>query len=217
MAALFLLCSLGRAARSSAGAAHRNACSREGQMSEKVPIIVVFGLDIDGKPHASRFEDRDASFVLRAAQLMGFHVVHVSPENAELHAIAEGLPVGKIFASGRAFVPFVGRAAFDKLAALVEGGVNIEQRATSGAKPVHPLVAMLTSDAINTADALWAKIAIGTVVLAAQPDPYGPGWWQSVVVAVEGNDLTLRWVDDPAEKPFRLSRNDVGLRHPRAD
>jgi hypothetical protein len=136
MAALFLLCSLGRVARSSAGAAHRNACSREGQMSEKVPIIVVFGLDIDGKPHASRFEDRDASFVLRAAQLMGFHVVHVSPENAELHAIAEGLPVGKIFASGRAFVPFVGRAAFDKLAALVEGGVNIEQRATSGAKPV---------------------------------------------------------------------------------
>jgi hypothetical protein len=27
----------------------------------------------------------------------------------------------------------------------------------------------------------------------------------------------LRWVDDPAEKPFCLSRRDVGLRHPGAD
>lgn len=96
----------------------------------------MLGIDVDGKPHASRFEDRDAPFVLRAAELMGLHVVHVPPENAELHAIAEGLPVGKIYATGRAFVPFVARAAFDELAALVKGGVTIEQRAASRAEPV---------------------------------------------------------------------------------
>ena len=88
-------------------------------MSEKVPIIVVLGVDVDHKPHGSRFE---APFVQRAAELMGFHVIRVAPDNEELYAVATGLPLGKIFATGRAFVPFVGRAAFDKLVVLVEGG-----------------------------------------------------------------------------------------------
>ena len=186
-------------------------------MSEKVPILVVLGIDMSDKPHASRFAERDAPFVVRAAELMGFHVIRVAPENTEPHAIAEGLPLGRIFATGRAFVPFVGRSAFDKLATLVEGGVTIEARATSGAPPVYPLRDMFTTDAINAADMLWAKIEVGSVVLAAQPDLYGPGWWQGVVVGINGDDLTLRWVDDPAEKPFRLSRRDVGLCHPGAN
>jgi hypothetical protein len=146
---------------------------------------------------------------------MGFHAIRVPPDNTELHAIAEGLPLGKIFATGRAFVPFVGRSAFDKLAALIEGGVTIEARATSGAPPVYPLRDMFTTEAINTADALWAKVEVGSVVLAAQPDVYGPGWWEGVVVAVD--DLTLRWVDDPAEKAFHASQRDIALRHPRID
>ena len=66
-------------------------------MIEKVPILVVLGIDIDGKPHASRFAERDARFVQRAAELMGFHAIQVPPENPELHALAEGLPLGKIF------------------------------------------------------------------------------------------------------------------------
>ena len=35
-------------------------------MSDKLPIVVVLGIDVDGRPHASRFEERDASFVVRA-------------------------------------------------------------------------------------------------------------------------------------------------------
>ena len=76
------------------------------------------------RPHASRFDERNAPFVLRAAEMMGFHVIRVPAENAELHEIAGKLPLGKIFATGRAFVPFASRAAFDKLAVLVNGGVT---------------------------------------------------------------------------------------------
>src|SRR5258708_2084781 len=94
-------------------------------MAEKVPILVVLGIDIDGKPHGSRFDERDAPFVTRAAQLMGFHVIRVAADNKELHAIAKGLPLGKVFATGRAFVPFVARSAFDKLAKLVEAGITV--------------------------------------------------------------------------------------------
>src|SRR5947208_8466153 len=98
-------------------------------MTDKVPIIVVLGIDVDGRPHGSRFEERDVPFVQRAAELMGFHVVRVPAHNDELHGIAEKLPLGKVFATGRAFVPFVSRSALDKLATLVEGGVTITARA----------------------------------------------------------------------------------------
>ena len=186
-------------------------------MAEKIPILVVLGLDIENKPHASRFAEHDAPFVQRASELMGLHVIRVGPDNEELHGLAEGLPLGKIFATGRAFVPFVGRSALDKLAVLVAGGVTITARAEAGVEPVYPLRDMFTTEAVNAADMLWAKIEVGSVVLAAQPDLYGPGWWQGVVVGINGDDLTLRWVDDPAEKPFRLSRRDVGLCHPGAN
>ena len=185
-------------------------------MSDKVPITVALGIGLDGKPHASRFADSDTPLVARAAELMGFHVICVPPDNQELHGVAESLPRGRIFSTGRAFVPFVSRVAFDKLATLVEGGVKTEARAI-GVESVYPPAEMFTTEAASTADALWSKIEIGTVVLAAQPDLYGPGWWQGVVVGVDGDDLTLRWVDDPAEEAFHLSRRDVGLRHPAAD
>ena len=183
-------------------------------MAEKVPILVVLGIDIDDKPHASRFAEHDAPFVQRAAELMGFHVVRVPSDNSELHAIAKGLPLGKIFATGRAFVPFVSRSAFDKLATLVEGGVTIEARAAAGVAPVYPLADIFTTEAVNTADTLWAKIEVGTVVLAAQPEVWGPGWWEGIVVSIDGDNLTLRWMETPAEEPFQASRRDVALRHP---
>src|SRR5882724_9447186 len=115
---------------------------------------------MDNRPHASRFADHDAPVVARAAELMGFHVVRVPGDQVELHAIAERLPLGKIFASGRAFVPFVARATFDKLGALVEGGVTIEARFAAGAAPVYPPAAMFTANVVNTADALWAMIEV---------------------------------------------------------
>src|SRR5882762_5215686 len=73
------------------------------------------------------------------------------------------------------------------------------------------------TEAVSTADGLWSKVEVGSVVLAAQPDLYGPGWWEGVVVDVNGDDLTLRWMDTPSEEPFHASRRDIALRHPGAD
>jgi hypothetical protein len=198
-----------------AGRGARNRLLEEvATMTEKVPIIVVLGIDVDGRAHASRFEERDAPFVERGAELMGFHVIRVARDNDELCDIAAKLPLGKIFATGRAFVPFVSRSAFDRLATMVEGGVTTRAPQAISA---HQAAKMLQAEADDTADALWAKVEVGTVVLAAQPDLYGPGWWEGVVVGVDGDDLTLRWMDDPELEPFHLSRRDIALRHPGAD
>ena len=188
-------------------------------MTDKVPILVVLGTDIDGKPHGSRFEERDAPFVARAAELMGFHVVRITPDNAELHGIAEGLPLGKIFATGRAFVPFVARSAFDKLATLVDGDITARAPRPIDAMPTEFDVSALADAETDPPDAyetMWATVEVGSMVLATLPSAYD-GWWESIVVAVNGDNLTLRWRDAPKEKPFRVSRRNVALLHPAAD
>ena len=66
---------------------------------------VVFGLDDAGKPHASAFTAHDAELAEKAAALMGMRVLR--PGTDEQRALAAKLPKGRVFGSGRAFVPFV--------------------------------------------------------------------------------------------------------------
>src|SRR5437868_8164795 len=118
---MFLICSRYRAVRLPGGAALTTAHDGRSPDERK---------STDTRCARHRYERQAArlavcrarctAFVVRAAELMGFHAIRVAPDNTELHAIAERLPLGKIFATGRAFVPFVSRSAFDKLATLVD-------------------------------------------------------------------------------------------------
>jgi hypothetical protein len=40
-------------------------------MTESAPLLVVFGIDGEGKPRASRFANRDAELATKAAPLLG--------------------------------------------------------------------------------------------------------------------------------------------------
>src|SRR5437763_11611101 len=78
--------------------------------------LIVFGRDNGGKPHASRFDANEAELAEKAAGLMGMQVLR--PENDEQRALAGKLPKGRVFASGRAFVPFVAAGLYGPLAAF---------------------------------------------------------------------------------------------------
>jgi hypothetical protein len=90
-------------------------------MTEPAPILVVFGIDGEGKPRASRFAERDAELATKAVGLLGFRTAWITDEAGR--AIAEALPNGNVFARGNGFVRLVRQSAFDKLSAAVDGGV----------------------------------------------------------------------------------------------
>ena len=71
--------------------------------------LVLFGRDGAGKPHAAWFDAQSADLAVKAASLTGMRVLHVKGEDQR--ALAQQLPRGRVFASGKAFAPFV-RAAF---------------------------------------------------------------------------------------------------------
>ena len=80
------------------------------------PALVVYGRDDGGKPHASVFADSEADLAEMAAGLMGMRAFRLAePEHL---ATVAGLPQGRVFASGKAFVPFVKAAVYDRLTAL---------------------------------------------------------------------------------------------------
>jgi hypothetical protein len=55
----------------------------------------------------------------------------------------------------------------------------------------------------------WDEIGIGSVVLATAG--VEDGWWESIVIGVNGEALTLKWRDFPREPVFVRRRTELAL------
>ncbi len=187
--------------------------------------VIVFGRDDKGKPHASRFEGAEAPLAERAAGLMGMQVLRIASEEAV--TLAATLPSGRIFASGRGFVPFVKAELFAKLAAAPgafaparpadnadgtatskpKGGRRAAAGAEPAGKPPEP------ADGPGTPPVDWAGIKVGSLALAAEEGKPAI-WYVATVVAERGDDLfELRWYEDgDGELPLIVRRREhLGL------
>lgn len=187
--------------------------------------VVVFGRDDKGQPHASRFEAADAPLAEKAAGMMGMQVLRIASEEAG--TLAATLPLGRIFASGRGFVPFVKAELFAKLAAAPgafkpatppagaagtasskpKGGRHAAAGAEAAGGPAEP------ADRPGAPPADWAGIQVGSLVLAAEEGKPAV-WYVATVVADRGEDLfELRWLeDDDGEVPLFVRRREhLGL------
>jgi hypothetical protein len=164
--------------------------------------IVVFGKDEAGKPHASLFSEADAPLATKAAGLMGMQVLR--PVSTAASELAAKLPKGRVFASGRGFVPFVRLKLYEAL--LMTHADPENQLPVDASAPSKPIG---SSDTPPSTDASLIDLKEGTVVLApAAPDE---GWWEAVVVKAKGDLLTLRWRDYPDDPPFARRRNQIAL------
>lgn len=160
--------------------------------------IVVFGIDEHDKPRAARFTDAKPDLIGKAAQLMELKLCEASsPELAEL---AKKLPVGRLYANGRGFVPYVRRDLYAKLLAAIGHAPATDQ----------PAPIQIAQGLPRT----WDEIAVGHLVIAQATLEYG--WWESIVVERTGDMLTLRWRDYPKEQKFTRHCDAVALMRPPA-
>lgn len=154
--------------------------------AEHAKILVVFGIDPSGKPRAARFVGANAKLVAKAAQAMELKVAEAATEaQAE---IAKKLATGRLYSTGRGFVPYLRRDLYTKLLAAlgVEGGES-GGPADARAAYVYP--------------ATYDEIAPGHLVLVQESLQYG--WWESIVVARNGDMVTVRWRDYKAPEFVR--------------
>jgi hypothetical protein len=159
-------------------------------------VLLVLGYDEDQKPRAARFLAADANLVAKAAQLMDLKVYEATTE--ELAALAKKLPLGRLYANGKGFVPNVRQNLYSQI--IVE--LAAEPQAAIGKD----------NDELPVATGLprtWGEIAPGHLVIAQEALEYG--WWEAIVVARNGDMLTMRFRDYPKLPKFARHRAAVAL------
>ena len=187
---------------------------RQSQSSSKAVVhpVVLLGVDRHGKPTAARFPESQARLAAKAAEQLDLRVLTVAtPAVAELAAT---LPVGRIHASGKGFVPNVRGDLYAKLLAMAGPPAQVTQpsaqtpgRAQSnggGAKTKKPAQDRLPKD--------WDAIAPGHLVVAQES--LEDGWYEAIVLEQNGDMFTLRWHEFPRERRFARHRRSLGLLFP---
>ena len=167
--------------------------------------LLVLGFDEQQKPCGARFVGAKPDLVAKAAQLMGLSVYKASsPDVAE---VAKKLPVGQLYANGRAFVPNVRQTLYsDVLVALAAE----PQQAAVGPTTTRP--APLSPAACRGS---WDEIAPGHLVIAQES--LANGWWEAIVLDRKDDMLTLRFRDYPRLPKFFRHRTAVALMSPPSD
>ena len=139
--------------------------------------------------------------VAKAAKAMNLAVCKADGE--VLAELAKKLPPGRLYSTGRGFVPSVGRSLYGKLVEQLKlAGQPVPDEADqpngeqSGAEQAAP--GLPTS---------WDDIAVGHLVIAQEA--LDDGWWEAIVLARDGDMLTLKWRDYPWQ-PNVLRHAGVG-------
>ena len=169
--------------------------------------LIVFGLDDKDKPHASWFTDADAPLAEKAAGLMRMRILRLSDEARQ--KLAGKLSQGRVFASGKAFVPFINQTLYGQLDAM--GGEippytgDVPEEESKAKKPVKPTFMRATS---------LTDLAVDQVVLAPE-DGKDNGWWEAVVKEQKDDGLfVLYWYSWPKEPTLVRKRDQLALLPP---
>ena len=185
--------------------------------SSAAPALVVFGRDEAGKAHAAWFDQSEAALAEKAADLMALRVLRVRTD--EHRALAAQLPHGRVFASGRAFMPFTKASLFMALQTAAQAAadakpVKLVASADDGSEAKLPITEPKpTAGSPNgKAPCGWADVGVGSLVLACE----GPslGWWEAVVLEEEADLFTLKWRDWPDLPRFVRRRWQLAILHP---
>jgi hypothetical protein len=139
--------------------------------------------------------------VAKAADLMGFKVYRTA--HPDVAAIAKKLPIGRLYANGRGFVPNIRRELSDLVATLAR---KPQQAVASSADD---------KDSLPVARGLprsWEEIGPGHLVVAQESLDYG--WWEAIVLDRKDDTFGLRYRDYPHLPRFVRRRSAIGLMYP---
>jgi hypothetical protein len=179
----------------------------KGSSSAPTPAtpLIVLGFDEQQKPRGAKFVDAKPDLVSKAADLMGLKVYQASPP--EVAELAKKLPVGRLYANGRGFVPNIRQSLYrDVIVALAAE----PQQAAVGPdddKARTPVARGLPRN--------WDEIAAGHLVIAQESLEYG--WWEAIVIDRKDDMLTLRFRDYPRLPKFFRHRSAIALMSPASD
>jgi hypothetical protein len=184
-----------------ASAAKATVTKSSASPAASTPPLIVLGYDDQQKPRGARFVDAKPDLVAKAADLMDLKVYQATAP--DVAAIAKKLPVGRLYANGRGFVPNIRQDLYSDL--IVELAVE----------PASALSPENDKDSLPAARGLprtWDEIAPGHLVIAQES--LQNGWWEAIVIDRKDDVFTLRFRDYPKLPKFFRHRSGIALMNP---
>jgi hypothetical protein len=138
------------------------------------------------------------------------------------------LPVGRVYARGKAFIPNIKRDLYDKLLAALASCKEAHDRSqaerTAAAAAAREGGSALAQTPANVEAVIlpplpsglpqnWESIAVGNMVLAYEGP--GEGYWEAIVLARDSEILTLRYRDYPKTPKFERHISTIALINPK--
>ena len=118
--------------------------------------LIVLGRDEAGKPRGARFPAGHDSLVAKAAKAMNLAVCKA--EGPELVELAKKLQEGRLYASGKGFVPPVRQSLYDQL---------VEQLKLAGQTMPETIDQAQAEGPTRTLPSSWDDIAVGHLVISS--------------------------------------------------
>jgi hypothetical protein len=191
-----------RASRTKAASAKTAVTKRSAAPANNgAAALIVLGYDDQQKPRGARFDHDKPDLVTKAAELMGLKVYQATSE--DVADIAKKLPVGRLYANGRGFVPNIRQELYS------------EVLATLALEPEAALSLETDKDSLPAARGLprtWDEIEPGHLVIAQES--LDNGWWEAIVLERKDDVFTLRFRDYPQLPKFFRHRSGIALMNP---
>jgi hypothetical protein len=166
--------------------------------------LIVLGFDDQQKPRGARFVDAKPDLVTKAAELMGLKVYDATSE--DVADVAKKLPLGRLYANGRGFVPNIRQSLYSDLVVIL------------GQAPEAALGKTGDKDGLPAARGLprsWDELGPGHLVIAQESLEYG--WWEAIVLDRAGDTFILQYRDYPHLPKFVRHRTGIALMSPPGD
>ena len=181
-------------------------------------VVLIFGIAKGRfRPQAARFRADEIELARFLAAQLNLTVLPIDPQL--LQEIGLVIPEWQLRPDDQAIVPYIRGQVFEQLQQLAQSGTEVGTEITGGAA-VSQGTALVPKPVIDAKQAarLWDGIAMGSLVLALDVDEAGEhvGWWEAVVLAVQGETYLLRW-REPLEGVIRRRRHQLSLLHPDSD
>jgi hypothetical protein len=179
-------------------AAAKGSVRRSSTAPAPATPLIVLGFDEQHKPRGARFVDAKPDLVIKAADLMGFKVYQASLR--DVADVAKKLPLGRLYANGRGFVPNIRQSLYtDVVAELACEPQTLVSK--NGDKDSVPAARGLPRS--------WDDIAAGHLVIAQESLEYG--WWEAIVLDRKGDTFILQYRDYPHLPKFARHHTGVAL------
>lgn len=199
-----------------------DAAKQISYVDSDVPALVVFDRNGNEPPRGSWFDVDSMVEAKAGAVAMSAQIVAV--KGAEVMALANRVPKGRVFSSGKLFMPRIQKDVYEQLQGHVpeeDCKPQLELVASDEGKSEDGGASEGSSSGLSLKGTLpgeWSKIGVGSLVLSRDIEEDDEAFYLAVVVGKAGpTSFQLKWRDYPDIDPIIRDVRQLAMLHPKTD